>query len=115
VPHVIDLINETRLNLEQAAALFTPYRDGVPTHKSRVLRAIQQGAKDPEGNVVKLEAVRFGGQWVTSVEAIQRYAERLTPSAAPAPAPAAAAPRRSPAKRRRDHQRAEKQLDERRA
>jgi hypothetical protein len=53
------------------------------------VRWITSGAKSPTGEVVRLEAVRLGGRWVTSAAALQRFAERLTPrldaGAAPAP------------------------------
>jgi hypothetical protein len=72
----IDLTTERPINLKAAAKHFPPYR-GKPTHVSRVLRAILKG---------DLEAVRYGSQWATTAEAIQRYAQRC---ASPGPAPAA--------------------------
>ena len=47
-----------------------------------------RGAGAPDGNLVKLEAVRIGGRWLTSREALQRFVAALTPrvdAAAPAP------------------------------
>jgi hypothetical protein len=54
-----------------------------------------------------LEAVRLGGRWVTSREALQRFAERLTPDLGNRPAPAP----RTPTARRRAAEQAAKQLE----
>ena len=81
----IDLTTEKTISPKQATPLFPPYRFGQPTHVSRVIRAITKGSRGPNGDIVRLEAVRLGGQWVTSIEAIQRYAERLTPTGQPVP------------------------------
>jgi hypothetical protein len=76
----IDLTIERGLSLSEAAKLVPSSRRGKATHVSRLVRWISQGVKDGRGGVVRLEALRLGGQWVTSAEAIQRFAERLTPS-----------------------------------
>jgi hypothetical protein len=57
---------------------------------------------------VRLEAVRLGGRWVTSREALQRFAERLTPRSDSKPALAP----RSMAKRQQANERAAKELDQ---
>jgi hypothetical protein len=85
---------------------------------SCVLRWVLDGVPGPDGRRVRLEALRLGGRWVTSAEALQRFGERLTPAgpadAAPAPRPrrarAAPAPR-SPAARTRDAAGADRDLD----
>jgi hypothetical protein len=61
----------------------------------------------PSGDLVRLEAVRLGGRWLTSREALQRFAEALTPrlrDSSPSP--------RSTAKRRRARERAAEQLEQ---
>lgn len=73
----IDLVTQTGLSPNQAARLLPSYREGQPTHASRIVRAIVHGHRDPTGAIIKLEAIRFGSQWVTTAEAIQEYAERL--------------------------------------
>lgn len=45
---------------------------------------------------VKLEATRLGGQWVTSVEAVERFVAATNPEAAP-PEPTPAARRKASA------------------
>jgi hypothetical protein len=62
-----------------------------------VLRWILKGAKAPDGSRVRLEAVRLGGRWFTSREAIQRFAAALTPRVDDEPAPV---PRSEGAQRR---------------
>jgi len=51
------------------------------------VRWILNGTKRQDGQLVRLEALRMGSRWITSVEAIQRFAEALTPGAQPAPKP----------------------------
>ena len=102
---MIDLSKETPLSLTQAARLLPPGRGDRPVTLSCLLRWILRGARAPSGQLVRLEAVRIGGRWVTSREALQRFAEALTPSfenASPAPRP--------PSSRQRASERAAKQL-----
>jgi hypothetical protein len=46
---------------------------------SCVLRWITDGIPGPDGQRAKLEGVRIGDRWLTSEEALSRWAERLTP------------------------------------
>jgi hypothetical protein len=75
---MIDLRNETPLSLAQAAKLLPPGRRGRPVTLSCVLRWILRGVKTPRG-LVRLEASRMGGRWLTTVEALERFADRQTP------------------------------------
>jgi hypothetical protein len=103
---MIDLTSERLIPLAEAAKMVPPARRGKKTHLSTLLRWVLKGAKAPDGTLVKLEALRVGGRWMTSREAIQRFALALTPrldgGARPAP--------RTPAQRRRDDERAAKEL-----
>jgi hypothetical protein len=79
---MIDIATETLLALKDAAARIPSSRAGRPTHAATIFRLIRAG---------KLEGIRLGGRWVTSVEALQRYADRETRAALgdePEPAPA---------------------------
>jgi hypothetical protein len=71
-----------------------------------VLRWVLDGARGPSGERVRLEAARLGGRWLTSLEALRRFSERLTPSVG---GDDPAAPR-SPARRRRASEQAAKEL-----
>jgi hypothetical protein len=102
---MLDLTNETPIPLAAAAALVPPARRGRKTHISTLLRWITSGAKAPDGSPVKLEAVRLGGRWMTSREALQRFAEKLTPGC-----DRAAPERRSPSRRHRASERAAAEL-----
>jgi hypothetical protein len=103
----IDLSTETTVSLSQAARLLPPGRRGRPVSLSCLLRWVLGGAKGPGGDLIRLEAVRLGGRWLTSREALQRFAERLTPQLGSAPA---AAPR-TPGRRARAGDRAGRELD----
>jgi hypothetical protein len=101
------LLDETLVTLYEAARRLPPARRGRPVSFSCVLRWITDGIPGPDGQRVKLEAVRLGGRWLTSQEALARWAERLTPrlDSEPAPTP------RTPAQRRRASERAGKNLE----
>jgi hypothetical protein len=71
-----------------------------------VFRWVTIGVPGPDGRRVKLEAVRVGGRWLTSVEAMKRFAARLTPRPDAEPA----ASRRTLKQRERANARAEKEL-----
>jgi hypothetical protein len=60
------------LTIAQAAQFYPP-----KTHSTTIIRHITRGIKTPNG-VVKLEATRLGGRWVTTRAAIDRFSERLT-------------------------------------
>jgi Protein of unknown function (DUF1580) len=103
---MIDITAETSLSLAEAAKLVPPARSGNRCHLSTILRWITKGAKAPDGSIVRLEAARLGGRWLTSREALQRFSAKLTPSTdAEAPAP------RAPATRSRASSRAAAELE----
>ena len=78
---MIDINSETLIGLRDAAKGLPPARQGRPVSFQCLLRWVLDGARDPHGHKVRLEAIRLGGRYVTSKEALQRFAERLTPSA----------------------------------
>jgi hypothetical protein len=103
---MIDFETEPPINLATAARQIPPARNGKKTHVGTILRWIMSGAKRPDGEKVRLEAIRVGGRWFTSHEALKRFAEALTPSfgdTTPTPA--------TPGKRRRAAERAAKELE----
>jgi hypothetical protein len=104
---MIDLASETTISLAQVAREQPPGRGGAPCSLGCVLRWVLKGVRSPAGELVRLEAIRLGGRWITSREAVQRWAEKLTPrldgEAAPAPRTATA--------RRRAADKASKELE----
>jgi hypothetical protein len=101
----IDLSGERTLSLSAAARMLPPGRRGRPVTLSCLLRWVLDGVKTPQG-VVRLEAFRLGGRWITSVEALERFADRQTPK----PGAAVATPL-SASKRQRASERAAKELE----
>jgi len=73
-----------------------------------VLRWILDGATAPDGRRVKLDGLRVGGRWITSLEALQRFAEALTPMQTTEPV----APPRTATTRERATARAAKRLEQ---
>jgi hypothetical protein len=103
----IDIVNETLLGMGQAAHRFPPYRLGRPVNPSTIWRWIREGVVLPSGERVRLEGVRVGGRWLTSVEALARFAAAQTPDVdLKRPDPP-----KPPASRMRAAQRAGEQLD----
>jgi hypothetical protein len=104
---MIDLSTEAVLSLAEAAKLLPSARLGRPVSFACILRWILNGTKSPDGRIVKLEALRLGSRWVTSREALQRFAERLTP---PMESEPTATPR-TPGHRRRVLERTARDLE----
>jgi hypothetical protein len=75
---MIDLRIEQPISLAQAAKLIPPTRQAKPVHVSTVLRWILRGMRG-----VHLEALRLGGRWVTTQEALARFSEALTAKHSP--------------------------------
>jgi hypothetical protein len=108
---MLDLAAEQPIALKDACRLVPPARNGHRTHLSTLLRWILTGARSPAGGRVRLEAVRIGSRWMTSREALQRFAEALTPrldagSVSTTPA------LRTPTERRRASERAARELEQ---
>jgi len=103
---VIDPTSEETLSLAAAARLMPPTRNGRRCHLSTILRWILHGARAPNGTIVRLEACRIGSRWLTSRQALRRFAEALTPAldATTQPTP------RGSGKRRRASDRAAEEL-----
>lgn len=78
---MIDIAHEKLMSLNQVARLIPSTRRGRVTHTSTLLRWIRRGSRGR-----KLDAVRIGGNWFTSIEAVGRFAE-------PAPSDTPDAPR----------------------
>lgn len=83
MPTATILDGERLLNINQACARFPGHRGGPQLHNSTVNRWITVGVESTTGEVVRLEAVRAGKRWLTSVEAITRFCERLAGVASP--------------------------------
>ena len=103
----IEVVQGSGLSLGHAARRFPAYRAGRPVNTSTIFRWITGGVRLPDGRCVRLEAVRLGGRWLTSPQAIERFIAAQTPSLDTDPTPL---PRTS-AQRQRAADRAARQLD----
>ena len=70
---MINLQTDTTLSLLQAAKLIPPTRGDKPVQVCTLVRWILHGVRG-----VRLEAVRIGGRWITSHEALDRFTAALT-------------------------------------
>ena len=91
---MIDLQNETVIPLTEACK-HLPHRDGRPVHASTIFRWALQGLRG-----IKLESIKIGGSRCTSLQALARFAERLSREESSQPLPA----RRSEQRARRTSQ-----------
>jgi hypothetical protein len=62
------------LSLAEAARLFPASRGKGRLHPATVWRWITAGVALPDGSTLRLEAVRLGGRYLTSREALLRFA-----------------------------------------
>jgi hypothetical protein len=92
------------LSLSAAGRLFPGHRGGEAVDPSTVFRWVVKGTRTAGGSVVKLEAVRVGGRWLTSRGAVARFVAALTQAAAPTEK--TTSPSRSNAANRRANDRA---------
>lgn len=103
------VLTETVVSLSQAARRLPPFRAGRPVNRATIFRWISEGVRLPDGSRLRLEAVRIGGRWVTSIEALTRFAESQTPAA---PVGSDAARIRTPGQRQRASDQAGDELSE---
>lgn len=88
IPQVLTEIQSgDGLSLGAAARLFPGHRGGAAVNPSTTFRWVKKGAKTPAGVIVKLEAVRVGGRWLTARGAVARFVAALTAAADPTPQP----------------------------
>jgi hypothetical protein len=86
----VNLLDETLLTLTEAAKALPCLRGGKRVHLATLHRWVLRGVRG-----VHLEAVRLGRTVVTSREALQRFAERLSAKGGPAAAASPEAARRA--------------------
>ena len=102
----IDVEIETLMGVAEAARKVPSPRPGRRVCPATVTRWITGGIHVGDGRRVRLEAVKVGGSWVTSAEAIGRFIAATTPAVeGPGPEPV-----RTAASRHRASQLAAEQL-----
>lgn len=86
---MIDILSEQLISPAQYTKMRPPGRNGRPMNLATFYRHVYNGLRG-----IRLEHVKLGGNTYTSIEAAQRFAERLTEarSAPPTDAPRAAPP-----------------------
>jgi hypothetical protein len=105
----LQILDEQRIELPEAARLLGSEKR--PASLAKISRAISRGVKAETGERIKLEAVRTGACWLTSVEAVRRFVERLTCAATRKTGPAETTISTPSARRRREIERAEREAD----
>ena len=115
-PVPVPLMNGEQLFSPSGIAARLPgYRNNSHVNSSTVFRWITRGVKTADGRTVRLQAVRLGLAWKTSLEAVARFSEALTAAALPADEAPALAPAAAPTPKARDRaaRRASEELAER--
>ncbi|HZV05240.1 MAG TPA: hypothetical protein VE999_09180 [Gemmataceae bacterium] len=93
------------LSLSDAARRLPSARQGRPVHSSCVWRWITSGVRLANGAVVRLEAARLAGRYLTSTPALERFLARQTLGRASEPARL-----RTAVQRQRASERAQREL-----
>ncbi len=110
VPQVLqEVVAGDGLTMGQVAKLVPSHRGTGHADASCIWRWVTIGTKTPDGKLVKLEAGRLGGRWLTSRAALARFMAALTPSDNSTSAPIAE-PSRTPSARRRANESATAKL-----
>ena len=99
------LIGESLLSLTAASRLLGEGRHGALIHPATLTRWILRGVRNPDGDRVRLEAIRCGVSWRTSREALERFTAATTPTMA-----TTMTPTRTPLQRQRESERANTEL-----
>jgi len=71
------LLDEDCLSLAEAARRLPRVRGKKPPHPSTLFRWASQGRKSKSGKIVHLEVIKVGGTNCTSVEALNRFIDRI--------------------------------------
>ncbi len=77
---MIDISTETVLTLTEAAKRLPQRRRGSRPHPATLFRWVQRGVKG-----VRLESLQVAGTKCTSIQALQRFFDRLSEPREPAP------------------------------
>src|SRR5262245_57336026 len=77
------ILNETVIGFAAAGRKYPGQRSNRFIDPSTVFRWARSGVRLPGGRRLKLECVRLGGRWLTSLEALQRFADALTAASDP--------------------------------
>jgi hypothetical protein len=101
---MIDISAEHLISLAEVPDAIPRGATGKPVHLSVVYRWVQRGIRG-----TKLEAIQFGGRRMTSTEAIERFVRALSKKAGLAGGDEP--PARTPAARKRSHEKADKNLE----
>jgi hypothetical protein len=112
-----EILTEEMKSLAEARQMLPRGRNGSLPHFSTLVRWITDGAKARDGSTVKLDAIRLGGRWITSKEALIRFMDRLTVDPAhgrEADSPATSTRPRTSVQAKRDLKRAEAACREKR-
>lgn len=74
----IDIFAEEVVSLADATKRLPKIRNGKNLHLSTLFRWAQGGKLANDGSRVRLETIQLGGTKCTSLEALQRFFDRLT-------------------------------------
>ena len=74
----IDVFNEEVVSFAEAAKRLPKVRNGKKLHLSTLFRWAQTGKIAKDGMRIHLETIQIGGTKCTSLEALQRFFDRLT-------------------------------------
>jgi hypothetical protein len=110
-PIISEIVEGNGLSMSDAGGLVPALRGKRRTNPATVWRWVCRGHRLPNGSVIKLEAAKLAGRWLTSRSALARFLERVTAASTP-PDPSSVAAPRTPTARRKASEKAAAKLKE---
>lgn len=75
---LLPLNGEKLISLSTVGEMFPGHRGNAHINASTVFRWVNRGVRLPNGDRLRLEAVKVGVRWLSSAEAVSRFVRALT-------------------------------------
>jgi hypothetical protein len=80
---ISEIVAGEALSMGEAGRIIPALRGQKRTDPATIWRWVNRGHKLPDGSVLKLEAAKMAGRWLTSKPALGRFLERITAASIP--------------------------------
>jgi hypothetical protein len=84
-PIISEIVEGNGLSMSDAGRIVPALRGNRRTNPATIWRWVCRGHRLPDGSVIKLEAAKLAGRWLTSRAALARFLERVTAASTPVP------------------------------
>jgi hypothetical protein len=80
---ISEIVAGEALSMGEAGRIIPALRGQKRTDPATIWRWVNRGHKLPDGSILKLEAAKMAGRWLTSKSALARFMERITAASTP--------------------------------